>query len=70
MTVKADVAAIAPTANAKAVIQTKGVQVTDLMALLQQHAVRMQAIVRQVIALTPSGDANLTALNNIPSELL
>ena len=71
-TVKTDIAAIAMTANAKAVMQSKGVQINDLMQLLQTHAAEMQAIVRQVISLHPVGGeaANLTALNNILAELL
>jgi hypothetical protein len=69
-TVKSDIVAIVPTANAKAVVQAKGAQITDLTTLLQQHAIELQVIVRQVIALTPTGDANLTALNNLLSELM
>jgi hypothetical protein len=73
MTVKAEVVAITPTANAIGVVSAKGSNITGLMLLLQQHAVEMQILIKQVIALHPSGGgdaANLTALNNILSELL
>jgi hypothetical protein len=70
MTVKSDAAAITPTANARAVIQSKGANVDNLMLLIQQHAIELQALVKQVIALHPGGDANLTALNNLLAELL
>ena len=68
MTVKTEAAAIVPTANAKAVVQAKGANISDLMQLLQQSAIDMQALVKQIIALHPSGGgdaANLTALNAI-----
>jgi hypothetical protein len=67
------VAAIVPTANAKSVVQAKGVQINDLMQLLQQHAIEMQAIVKQVISLHPTGGgdaANLTALQAVLAELM
>jgi hypothetical protein len=73
MTVKADIVAVLPTANAKAVVSAKGADINGLMTLLQQHAIEMQALVKQVIALHPGGGgdaANLTALNSILSELL
>jgi hypothetical protein len=69
-TVKTDIAAITPTPNARAVAQAKGSDIAGLMLLLQTHAVEMQAIVKQVIALHPTGDANLTALNAVLTELL
>jgi hypothetical protein len=70
MTVRADAAAITPTNTAKAAIQAKGTDVNGLMTLFQTRAVELQILLRQIIALTPSGDANLTALNNLLSELL
>jgi hypothetical protein len=70
MTVKSEVAAIAPTPNAKAVVSTRGADIGGVMQLLQQHAVDLQILVKTVIALHPTGDANLTALNNILAELL
>jgi hypothetical protein len=69
MTALTDIKAVTPTANAKSAIQAKGAQVGDLMMLLQQHAIEMQMLIKQVIALTPSGDATLTALSNILAEL-
>jgi len=73
MTVKAEVNAIAPTANAKAVVQAKGANITDLMQLLTQSAIDMQVLVRQIIALHPSGGgdaANLAALSALLAEIL
>lgn len=72
VTIKAEVVAITPTANAQAVVQAKGANIAGLMLLLQQHAIEMQILIKQVIALHPTGGdaANLTALNNILSELL
>jgi hypothetical protein len=72
-TVKTDVAAITPTANAKAIVQAKGADITSLMTLLQQYAIEMQAVVKQIISLHPTGGgdaANPTALNAILAELL
>jgi hypothetical protein len=73
MTVKAEAAAITPTANAKAVAQARGVDINVLMQLLQQQAIEMQALVKEIIKVHPSGGgdaANLTALNAILTELL
>jgi hypothetical protein len=72
-TVKSDVAAISPTANAKAVAQTKCVDISGLMTLLQTQAVEMQILVKEIIKVHPTGGgdaANLTALNAILTELL
>lgn len=72
MTTLTDIKAVTPTANAKTVVATKGGDITTLMALAQQHAAELQAIVREIIARHPSGGgdaANLTALNNILSAL-
>jgi hypothetical protein len=72
-TVKTDVAAISPTANAKAVAASRGVDLSGLMTLLQTHAVEMQILIKEIIKIHPSGGgdaANLTALNSILSELL
>jgi hypothetical protein len=73
MTVRAETAAIVPTANAKAVVSAKGADISGLMGLLQQHAVEMQILIKEIIKVHPSGGgdaANLTALNAILSELL
>jgi hypothetical protein len=72
-TVKSDAAAITPTANAKAVVQTKAQDLTSLMLLLQQAAIEMQILVKEIIKVHPTGGgdaANLTALNAILAELL
>jgi hypothetical protein len=63
-TVKTDVAAISPTANAKAVAQGKGVDLPGLMTLLQQYAIEMQALVKQIIAKLkhPDSDSGLRAV--------
>ena len=53
-TVKTDVAAITPTANAKAVAQSKGVDLPAPMGLLQQQAIEMQTLVRKSSRFTPS----------------
>jgi hypothetical protein len=73
MTIKAETVAIVPTANAVNIVQTKGANVNGLMLLIQQHASELLALVKQVIAMHPSGGgdaANLTALNAILTELL
>jgi hypothetical protein len=73
MTIKAETVAIVPTANAAAVVQAKGANINGLMQLLQGHAVDMQTLVKQIIALHPSGGgdaANLTALSAILTELM
>lgn len=70
MTVKSDIVAVVPTANAKAVVSAKGADISGLMTLLQTRALEMQTLARQIISLHPTGDANLTALNAILTELL
>jgi hypothetical protein len=72
MTVKADAVAITPTANAKSVVQAKGTDIGNLMALFQQHAIEMQILLKSIISLHPTGGgdaSNLTALNNLLAEL-
>jgi hypothetical protein len=69
MTALADIKAVAPTANAKAVVSAKGADVTALMAAATLKAAELKVLVAQIIALHPAGDANLTALNSILAEL-
>jgi hypothetical protein len=72
MTALTDAKAIAPTANAKSVVAAKGADVNGLMLLVQQHCAELLALVKQTIALHPSGGgdaANLTALNALLTEL-
>jgi DNA-binding MarR family transcriptional regulator len=63
MTVKSDLASFAPTVVARNVFAAKGVNLTSLMTSLQQHAVEMQAIVKQVISFHPN-DSVLSATVN------
>jgi hypothetical protein len=71
MTAKADIvavqAAITPTARAASI--KSGVNVDALMVQLRLKAEELSVLVNQVIKLHPTGDANLTALNNIIAEL-
>ena len=72
MTALTDIKAVTPTANAKAVVSAKGADINALMAIAQIKAAELQVIVKQIIAVHPSGGgdaANLTALNNILVEL-
>ena len=72
MTTLTDIRAVAPTANAKVVVAAKGADITALMAQAQIKAAELQVIVKQIIAVHPSGGgdaANMTALNNILTAL-
>jgi len=72
MTVHTDLLAIAPTANAKNVVQVSGANLPQLMALADQHIADLKILLKQVIALHPStgGDAaNYTALQSLLGEL-
>jgi hypothetical protein len=69
MTALSDIKAVAPTANAKASVQAKGADITALMAAATLKAAELKVLVAQIIALHPAGDANLTALNSILTEL-
>ena len=71
-TAQADLKAITPTANAKAVVAAKGSDITSLMSLAQRQAGELSVTLRQIIALHPAGGgdaANLTSLNTILGEL-
>jgi glycine/D-amino acid oxidase-like deaminating enzyme len=73
MTTKTEVAAIVPTANAKAVVSARGADISGLMGLLGQHAIEMMALTKQIIALHPTGGAdaaNLAALQAVLAELM
>jgi hypothetical protein len=72
MTVRTELAAVTPTANAKAVVSAKAQDVSSLAALVKQHADELKVVLAQYIALHPSGGgdaANLSALNTILGEL-
>ena len=71
-TAQTDLKSITPTANAKSVVAAKGADITALMGIAQIKAAELAVIVRQIIAVHPSGGgdaANLTTLNNVLSEL-
>ena len=70
MTAKTDAAAIVTTANAKALSTAAGSNVENLRVLLLAHLTGAALQVKQIIALTPSGDANMSALAALLAELL
>ncbi len=70
MTAKSDAAAIVTTANAKALSTAAGANVENLRQLLFAHLTGAAILVKQIIALTPSGDANFSALNTLLAEIL
>jgi hypothetical protein len=57
------------TANAKANAQAGATDLPSLMIEAQTHATELQRILGQVIALHPSGDANLSTLNTLLAAL-
>ncbi len=69
MTATTDAKAITTTANAKKLSTTSGANVEvlrqQLLLTLNDAVIQL----KQLTALTPSGDANLTALNNLLSEI-
>jgi hypothetical protein len=72
LTVLADLTAIGLTANAKAVGQTKGADLPQLVSTAKLHVIELQALLKQIIAFHPSsgGDAsNYTALNAVLTQL-
>jgi hypothetical protein len=73
MTTKTEIAAVLPTANAKAVVSSTGADISGLMQLLQQHCIELMALTKTIIALHPTGGAdaaNLTALQAVLAELM
>ena len=69
MTALADTRAISPTTTAKTAALKAGANVSVLLALLAQQLVEVRALLAIIISLTPSGDANLSALDAILAEL-
>jgi hypothetical protein len=69
MTALTDIKAITPTATAKTTISAKGADVGALMAAATIKAAELKVLVNQIILMHPAGDANLTALNAILTEL-
>jgi hypothetical protein len=73
MSALSELKAITPTANAKAVVATKAMDVTSLTLQVQRAAGELQVLLKQLIAVHPSGGgdaANLASLNTILSEIV
>ena len=70
MPAKTNASAITPTVGAKAASVKAGAELTALHSHLQIKLGETAALVRQIIALTPGGDANISALNALLAELL
>lgn len=72
MTVKTDLNAITPTANAKSVVFGKAQDIASLTALVKQHTDELKVVLAQLIALHPSGGgdaSNLSALQAVLAQL-
>lgn len=72
MTVKTELNAVVPTANAKTVVAAKAQDVASLQSLVKQHTDELKVALAQLIALHPSGGgdaANLAALTAVLAEL-
>jgi hypothetical protein len=72
MTVLNDLKAITMTANAKNTVSAKGADLASLVNTAQQHIIELQAVLKQIIALHPTGGgdaANLSALNAVLAQL-
>jgi hypothetical protein len=69
MTATTDARAITPTANATKLSTAAGASVAQLMTSLLLNLAEVQIKLKTIIALTPSGDANLSALNALMAEL-
>jgi hypothetical protein len=64
--------AVVPTATAKAAVQASGADLPTLMTLADQHIVELRAIVKQIVALHPTGGgdaANYSALQAVLTSL-
>lgn len=70
MTATADTKAVTVTTNAKTAAIKAGTDIVGLQNHLILKLAEAQVILKQIIALTPSGDANLTALNSLLAELV
>lgn len=71
MTVLTELNALTMTANAKAVVSSKGADVNALLAQAKQSISEHRAVMKQLISMHPSGGgdaANLAALNTILGE--
>ena len=72
MTVLADLKAIALTTNAKNVVSAKGTDLNGLVQTAEQHIIELQAVLKQIIAVHPTGGgdaSNYTALGNVLAQL-
>jgi len=72
MTALTDLRAITLTANATKVGHAAGTNLPALTALAQQHVVELEIILKQIVAIHPSGGgdaSNLSALNAVLAEL-
>lgn len=72
MTVLADLKAIAMTTNAKNVVSAKGADLNALVQTAEQHVIELQALLKQIIAVHPSGGgdaSNYTALGSVLAQL-
>ena len=67
MTVLADLKAISLTANAKNVGSAKGADLGNLVGLAQEHVIDLQAVLKQIIALHPTGGGDGRCLSCYPS---
>jgi hypothetical protein len=69
VTALADTRAITPTANAVKLSTAAGASVAALMVNLQQKLVEVRQLLAIIIALTPNGDSQISALNALLAEL-
>ena len=70
MTATVDSKAITPTGTANASSVKNGAELSALHAHLQIKIGETVTLLRQIISLTPVGDANLASLNTLLAELL
>ena len=63
MTVKADIASIAPTPTAKAAFARAGTDMSMLLAALQRAAIEMQQLLKQILAYHPNDSVVSATVN-------
>jgi len=69
MTTQANLKAIVPTANAKAVVAAKGADVTALQNAVILRCAELRVLLAQLIALHPSGGGDAANLAALSAEL-
>jgi hypothetical protein len=72
VTVLTDLKAIGLTASAKGVISAKGPELSALVTMAQLHVTELQTVLKQILALHPSGGgdaSNYAALNAVLAQL-